>query len=549
MAQHSHAGKPARLEDLTNIPRLMSAYYLNKPDMSKAEQRVAFGISGHRGSALLSAFTESHILAVSQAIAEYRAAQGITGPLYIGMDTHALSEAALASAVEVLAANGVQVFIEKGLGYTPTPVISHAILRYNGAGHADQADGIVITPSHNPPEDGGFKYNPPHGGPAEGEITKWVENRANELLEQGLAGVNRVGFAEARKLANVQELDMMTPYIDDLAQVIDMEAIKKAGVKIGVDPLGGAGVAYWDLIAKTYGLNIEVVNYAVDPTFSFMTLDKDGKIRMDCSSPWAMASLIDLKDKFDIAVANDPDNDRHGIVCKAGLMNPNHYLAVAIQYLFTHRPGWPAQAAVGKTLVSSSIIDRVAASIDRELKEVPVGFKWFVDGLFDGSFGFGGEESAGASFLRKNGKVWTTDKDGILLCLLAAEILAVTGKDPQTHYDELTTRFGAPLYRRIDAPANTEQKNVLSKLDPAMVEAAELAGEPILAKLTAAPGNGAAIGGLKVVTENGWFAARPSGTESIYKIYMESFKGEAHLDRIQKEAQEIVSAALAKAGV
>ncbi|GAB3235906.1 phosphoglucomutase (alpha-D-glucose-1,6-bisphosphate-dependent) [Pseudaeromonas pectinilytica] len=549
MAQHSHAGKPARLEDLTNIPRLMSAYYLNKPDMSKAEQRVAFGTSGHRGSALLSAFTESHILAVSQAIAEYRAAQGISGPLYIGMDTHALSEAALASAVEVLAANGVQVFIEKGLGYTPTPVISHAILRYNGAGHADQADGIVITPSHNPPEDGGFKYNPPHGGPAEGEITKWVENRANELLEQGLAGVKRVGFAEARKLANVQELDMMTPYIDDLAQVIDMEAIKKAGVKIGVDPLGGAGVAYWDLIAKTYGLNIEVVNYAVDPTFSFMTLDKDGKIRMDCSSPWAMASLIDLKDKFDIAVANDPDNDRHGIVCKAGLMNPNHYLAVAIQYLFTHRPGWPAQAAVGKTLVSSSIIDRVAASINRELKEVPVGFKWFVDGLFDGSFGFGGEESAGASFLRKDGSVWTTDKDGILLCLLAAEILAVTGKDPQTHYDELTTRFGAPLYRRIDAPANTEQKNVLSKLDPAMVEAAELAGEPILAKLTAAPGNGAAIGGLKVVTENGWFAARPSGTESIYKIYMESFKGEAHLDRIQKEAQEIVSAALAKAGV
>ena len=549
MAQHSHAGKPARLEDLTNIPRLMSAYYLNKPDMSKAEQRVAFGTSGHRGSALLSAFTESHILAVSQAIAEYRAAQGISGPLYIGMDTHALSEAALASAVEVLAANGVQVFIEKGLGYTPTPVISHAILRYNGAGHADQADGIVITPSHNPPEDGGFKYNPPHGGPAEGEITKWVENRANELLEQGLAGVKRVGFAEARKLANVQELDMMTPYIDDLAQVIDMEAIKKAGVKIGVDPLGGAGVAYWDLIAKTYGLNIEVVNYAVDPTFSFMTLDKDGKIRMDCSSPWAMASLIDLKDKFDIAVANDPDNDRHGIVCKAGLMNPNHYLAVAIQYLFTHRPGWPAQAAVGKTLVSSSIIDRVAASINRELKEVPVGFKWFVDGLFDGSFGFGGEESAGASFLRKDGSVWTTDKDGILLCLLAAEILAVTGKDPQTHYDELTTRFGAPLYRRIDAPANTEQKNVLSKLDPAMVEAAELAGEPIIAKLTAAPGNGAAIGGLKVVTENGWFAARPSGTESIYKIYMESFKGEAHLDRIQKEAQEIVSAALAKAGV
>ncbi len=549
MAQHSHAGKPARLEDLTNIPRLMAAYYLNKPDMSKAEQRVAFGTSGHRGSSLNSAFTESHILAVSQAIAEYRSAQGITGPLFIGMDTHALSESALASAVEVLAANGVEVRIDKGLGYTPTPVVSHAILRYNSAGLADKADGIVITPSHNPPEDGGFKYNPPHGGPAEGEITKWVENRANELLEKGLVGVKRVSFALARTMANVQEHDFMTPYIDDLKHVIDVEAIKKAGVKIGVDPLGGSGVAYWDVIAKTYGLNIEVVNYAVDPTFSFMTLDKDGKIRMDCSSPWAMASLIGHKDKFDVAVANDPDNDRHGIVCKAGLMNPNHYLAVAIQYLFTHRPGWPAQAAVGKTLVSSSIIDRVAASIGRELKEVPVGFKWFVDGLFDGSFGFGGEESAGASFLRKDGSVWTTDKDGILLCLLAAEILAVTGKDPQTHYDELTAKFGAPLYRRIDAPANTEQKSVLSKLDPAMVEAAELAGEPIIAKLTAAPGNGAAIGGLKVVTENGWFAARPSGTESIYKIYMESFKGAEHLDRIQKEAQEIVSAALAKAGV
>ncbi len=549
MAQHEHAGKPARLQDLTNIPRLMSAYYLNKPDMSKAEQRVAFGTSGHRGSALNSAFNEAHILAVSQAIAEYRAEQGITGPLFIGMDTHALSEAALATAVEVLAANGVEVRIELGLGYTPTPVVSHAILAYNGAGHADKADGIVITPSHNPPEDGGFKYNPPHGGPAEGEITKWVENRANLLLEQELAGVKRVPFAAARALPNVQEYDFMTPYIEDLNTVIDMEAIKKAGVKIGVDPLGGAGVAYWDVIARTYGLNIEVVNYRVDPTFSFMTLDKDGKIRMDCSSPWAMASLIDLKDKFDIAVANDPDNDRHGIVCKAGLMNPNHYLAVAIQYLFTHRPGWPATAAVGKTLVSSSIIDRVAKSIGRELKEVPVGFKWFVDGLFDGSFGFGGEESAGASFLRKDGGVWTTDKDGILLCLLAAEMLAVTGKDPQSLYNEITADFGAPDYRRMDAPANSAQKAVLTKLDPAMVEASELAGEPIVAKLTAAPGNGAAIGGLKVETENGWFAARPSGTESIYKIYMESFKGEEHLDRIQKEAQEIVSAALAKAGV
>ena len=472
MAQHSHAGKPARLEDLTNIPRLMSAYYLNKPDMTKPDQRVAFGTSGHRGSSFKSAFTESHILAVSQAIAEYRKAQGITGPLFIGMDTHALSEAALASAVEVLAANGVEVRIEKGLGYTPTPVVSHAILRYNSAGLTDKADGIVITPSHNPPDDGGFKYNPPHGGPAEGEITKWVEDRANELLEKGLAGVKRVSFTQARAMSNVQEHDFMTPYIEDLKNVIDVEAIKKAGVKIGVDPLGGSGVAYWDVIAKTYGLNIEVVNHAVDPTFSFMTLDKDGKVRMDCSSPWAMASLIGLKDKFDVAVANDPDNDRHGIVCKAGLMNPNHYLAVAIQYLFTHRPHWPAQAAVGKTLVSSSIIDRVAKSIGRELKEVPVGFKWFVDGLFDGSFGFGGEESAGASFLRKDGKVWTTDKDGILLCLLAAEIMAVTGKDPQTLYNEITAQFGAPLYRRIDAPANTEQKAVLSKLDPALVEAA-----------------------------------------------------------------------------
>ncbi len=549
MAQHPHAGKPARVEDLTNIPRLVAAYYLNKPDMSLPEQRVAFGTSGHRGSSLSSAFTESHIKAVSQALAEYRQSKGITGPLFIGMDTHALSEAALASAVQVLAANGVKVRVQQGLGYTPTPVVSHAILTYNRAGHADQADGVMITPSHNPPEDGGFKYNPPHGGPAEGDITKWVENRANEILEQGSVAVKCMPYAAAMVSEFVEEYDYVTPYVNDLGNVLDMEAIRKSGIKIGVDPLGGAGVAYWDVIAKTYGLNIEVVNYRVDPTFSFMTLDKDGKVRMDCSSPWAMASLIGLKDKFDIALGNDPDYDRHGIVTKSGLMNPNHYLAVAIQYLFTHRPNWPKQAAVGKTLVSSSIIDRVAGKIGRDLKEVPVGFKWFVDGLFDGSFGFGGEESAGASFLRKDGSVWTTDKDGFILALLAAEIIAVTGKDPQQLYNALTEEFGAPVYRRIDAPANTAQKAVLSKLSPDLVEATMLAGEPILAKLTNAPGNNAAIGGLKVVTENGWFAARPSGTESIYKIYMESFKGEAHLDAIQQEAQQIVSAALAKAGV
>ena len=549
MAQHPHAGKPARVEDLTNIPRLVAAYYLNKPDMSLPEQRVAFGTSGHRGSSLSSAFTESHIKAVSQALAEYRQSKGITGPLFIGMDTHALSEAALASAVQVLAANGVKVRVQQGLGYTPTPVVSHAILTYNRAGHADQADGVVITPSHNPPEDGGFKYNPPHGGPAEGDITKWVENRANEILEQGSVAVKCMPYGAAMASEFVEEYDYVTPYVNDLGNVLDMEAIRKSGIKIGVDPLGGAGVAYWDVIAKTYGLNIEVVNYRVDPTFSFMTLDKDGKVRMDCSSPWAMASLIGLKDKFDIALGNDPDYDRHGIVTKSGLMNPNHYLAVAIQYLFTHRPNWPKQAAVGKTLVSSSIIDRVAGKIGRDLKEVPVGFKWFVDDLFDGSFGFGGEESAGASFLRKDGSVWTTDKDGFILALLAAEIIAVTGKDPQQLYNALTEEFGAPVYRRIDAPANTAQKAVLSKLSPDLVEATMLAGEPILAKLTNAPGNNAAIGGLKVVTENGWFAARPSGTESIYKIYMESFKGEAHLDAIQQEAQQIVSAALAKAGV
>jgi phosphoglucomutase len=549
MAQHPHAGKPAREEDLTNIPRLVAAYYLNKPDMSLPEQRVVFGTSGHRGSALNNAFTESHIQAICQALAEYRQSNNITGPLFIGMDTHALSEAALASAIQVLAENGVKVRIQTGGGYTPTPVISHAILTYNQTLPASLADGIVITPSHNPPEDGGFKYNPPHGGPAEGSITQWVEDRANQILLNGMVDIKVMPYAAAIASEFVEEYDYVTSYVNDLANVLDMTAIRESGIKIGVDPLGGAGVAYWDVIAKTYGLNIDVVNYRVDPTFSFMTLDKDGKIRMDCSSPWAMASLISLKDKFDIALGNDPDYDRHGIVTQSGLMNPNHYLAVAIHYLFTHRPNWPKQAAVGKTLVSSSIIDRVAGKLGRELKEVPVGFKWFVDGLFAGSFGFGGEESAGASFLRKDGSVWTTDKDGFILALLAAEIMAVTGKNPQQLYDALTDEFGAPIYRRIDAVANTAQKAVLSALNPELIDATMLAGEPILAKLTHAPGNQAAIGGLKVVTENGWFAARPSGTESIYKIYMESFKGEAHLDAIQQEAQQIVSAALVKAGV
>ncbi len=549
MAIHPYAGKPARLEDLTNIPRLISEYYLNKPDMTDKTQRVSFGTSGHRGSSLNSAFTESHILAVSQAIADYRAQNGINGPLFIGKDTHALSEPAFATAVEVLIANGVKTAVDKDLSYTPTPVVSHAILVYNASQHSDRADGIVITPSHNPPTDGGFKYNPPTGGPAGSDITSWVEARANDYLENDLKGVKRVPFSEAMKSELLIRHDYMTAYIDDLDNVIDFAAIRSAKIKIGVDPLGGSGVYYWDRIAEKYKLNIEVVNYRVDPTFSFMTLDKDGKIRMDCSSPYAMASLISLKDKFDIAVANDPDYDRHGIVCKSGLMNPNHYLAVAIQYLFTHRNGWPKNAAVGKTVVSSSIIDRVTAGIGRELKEVPVGFKWFVDGLYSGSYGFGGEESAGASFLRKNGKVWTTDKDGIIMALLAAEILAVTGKDPQTHYDAIAARYGQQIYNRIDAQATLEQKAVLASMDPDLVEAKELAGELIISKLTKAPGNNAAIGGLKVVTENGWFAARPSGTEQIYKIYMESFKGQEHLDLIKKEAVDIVSAALRKAGV
>ena len=548
MAIHEWAGRKARLQDLVNIPRLMAAYYLNKPDADDPEQKVAFGTSGHRGTSLNSSFTETHIAAISQAIAEYRAKENITGPLYIGMDTHALSEAALATAIEVLGANGVEVRIEKDHGYTPTPSISHAILTYNKGRTSGLADGIVITPSHNPPTDGGFKYNPTDGGPAGTEITTWVQDRANALIKDGLKGVKRVPYNQAVKLSNVKEYDMLTEYVDDLGSILDLEAVSKSGLKIGVDPLGGSGLYYWDRIADKYKLNIKVVNYAVDPTFSFMCLDKDGKIRMDCSSPYAMAGLIAMKDDFDIAFGNDPDYDRHGIVCHSGLMNPNHYLSAAINYIYTHRPDWPAHAMVGKTVVSSSMMNRVAEGLGRKAYEVPVGFKWFVPGLFSQELAWGCEESAGASFLKKNGEVWTTDKDGIIAALLSAEILAVTGKDPSEHYKALTEKYGAPAYNRIDAPANPAQKAALKKLDPAAVEADTMAGEKITAKLTKAPGNGAEIGGLKVVTENGWFAARPSGTENIYKIYMESFKGPDHLKQIETEAVEIVSAALKKAG-
>ena len=550
MSIHPRAGQPAQVNDLVNIPKLVSAYYVNLPDVDVAEQQVAFGTSGHRGSSFKYAFTELHILAITQALAEYRKEQGYTGPVFIGKDTHALSEPAFISAVQVLVENGIKVVVQKGGGYTPTPVISHAILQYNKANPDSLADGIVITPSHNPPEDGGFKYNPPNGGPADSDVTKLIQDRANEILNDNYDDILQADFDEAMQSDLVEEYDYIQPYVDDLINVLDLEAIAKSGIKIGVDTLGGSGVAYWPVIAKTYGINIEVVNDRVDPTFSFMTLDKDGKIRMDCSSPYAMAGLIKLKDKFDVAVANDPDYDRHGIVTKSsGLLNPNHYLAVAINYLFTHRKQWSEKAIVGKTLVSSSMIDRVVNELGRELSEVPVGFKWFVDGLFDGKFGFGGEESAGASFLRKDGTVWSTDKDGIILALLAAEIIAVTKKDPGEHYAEFTAKFGSPVYQRFDAPASPEQKQVLANLTPEMVEAETLAGEKITAKLTHAPGNGAAIGGLKVTTENGWFAARPSGTENIYKIYSESFLGEDHIALIQKEAQEIVAQAFAKAGL
>ena len=549
MAIHERAGTKALDSDLVNIPRLMAAYYLNRPNVENPDEMVSFGTSGHRGTSLNGSFTETHILAISQAIAEYRVKENICGPLFLGMDTHALSEAALASAVEVLGANGVELRIEKDHGYTPTPTISHAILNYNRdkSGSA-LADGIVITPSHNPPTDGGFKYNPTDGGPAGTEITSWVQNRANEIIRNGLKDVKRVSYDQALKLSNVQENDMLSEYVDDLGSVLNLEAIANAGLKIGVDPLGGSGLFYWDRIADKYKLNIKVVNYKVDPTFSFMCLDKDGKIRMDCSSKFAMAGLIALKDDFDIAFGNDPDYDRHGIVCHSGLMNPNHYLSAAINYIYTHRDLWPQNAMVGKTVVSSSMMNRVAAGLGRKAYEVPVGFKWFVPGLFDKSLAFGCEESAGASFLRKDGSVWTTDKDGIIAALLSAEMLAVTGKDPAEHYAELTNKYGNPVYNRVDAPASSLQKSILKKLDPSAVEASTLAGEPILEKLTTASGNGAEIGGLKVVTENGWFAARPSGTENIYKIYMESFKGEEHIKQIEKEATEIVDAALKKAG-
>ena len=550
MNKPSLAGQPAPIDSLVNVPRLISAYYSYKPDPENPAHQVAFGTSGHRGTSLKCNFNEDHILATSQALCEWRKARQISGPLYLGMDTHALSEPALYSAIEVFAANGQEIVIQRGLGYTPTPVISHAILTYNLGRKSGFADGVVITPSHNPPGDGGFKYNPPEGGPAGTETTQWVQQRANQILREGLRNVKRLPLQKALHADTTHERDYISPYVVDLENVLDLQAIAAADLKIGVDPMGGAGIAFWDPIAAKYGLNLELVNRRVDPTFAFMTLDHDEKIRMDCSSPYAMASLIRLKDQFDIAFGNDPDYDRHGIVTRSvGLMNPNHYLATAIWYLFQNRPGWGREVAIGKTLVSSSMIDRVAAYLGRSLCEVPVGFKYFVDGLLDGSFGFGGEESAGASFLRKDGTVWTTDKDGILLDLLAAEILAVTGRDPGEHYQNLEMKFGSSVYQRMDAPANPDQKQVLANLTPEMVTAEELAGEKISAKLTRAPGNQATIGGLKVVTENGWFAARPSGTENIYKIYAESFLGEEHLKQIQSEAQKIVAAAFAKAGL
>jgi len=546
MATSPLAGKPAPKELLVDLGRLEREYYGRSPDMADAAQRVAFGTSGHRGSSLRGSFNEAHILAITQAICEYRASQGIDGPLIMGKDTHALSAPAQRTALEVLAANGIETVIQRDDGFTPTPVVSRAILVHNRGRKERFADGIVVTPSHNPPEDGGFKYNPPDGGPADTQVTRAIEDRANELLRAGLIGVKRVSPEAAMRAATTRQEDLVLPYVEDLRNVIDMEAIRAAGLKLAVDPLGGAAVHYWEPINAVYGLDIAVVNPKVDPTFSFMTVDHDGKIRMDCSSPWAMAGLVGLKDHYRVAFGNDPDSDRHGIVTpSAGLMNPNHYLAVAIRYLLTHREQWSASAAVGKTLVSSSMIDRVVAKLGRRLCEVPVGFKWFSPGLFDGSFCFGGEESAGASFLRRDGTVWTTDKDGLIMNLLAAEITARTGRDPGEHYRDLAAEFGAPLYTRIDAAATPEQKAKLGKLSPESVAASTLAGEPITARLTRAPGNNAAIGGLKVVTANGWFAARPSGTENIYKIYAESFKDERHLQAIVTEAQQIVDKALA----
>jgi phosphoglucomutase len=548
MAMHPRAGTKALQQDLQNIPMLVSNYYLLAPSADNSAHKVEFGTSGHRGTSNKTSFNENHILAIAQAIAEIRAQHGTTGPIFVGKDTHALSEPAFASVVEVLIANGVTIIAQADNGYTPTPGVSHAILTYN-AKHADKADGIVITPSHNPPQDGGIKYNPTHGGPAEGELTQAIEDRANQIIASGMVGIKRVAFADAKASVLFKELDLITPYVNDLINVIDIEAIQKANLKIGVDPLGGSGIEYWRQIGKTYNLNLTLVNESIDPTFQFMSLDKDGAIRMDCSSPYAMAGLLALKDEYDLAFGNDPDYDRHGIVTPKGLMNPNHYLAVCIDYLYRHRSNWNADVAVGKTLVSSAIIDKVVADLGRRLCEVPVGFKWFVDGLYSGQFGFGGEESAGASFLRKDGTAWSTDKDGIILCLLAAEITATTGKNPQEYYEELAARHGESQYNRIQAVANGPQKNVLKKLSPQMVSATMLAGDPITARLTHAPGNGAAIGGLKVTTDYGWFAARPSGTEDVYKIYCESFKGIEHLKQIESEAQDIVNQVFKDAGL
>ncbi|MFA6954717.1 MAG: phosphoglucomutase (alpha-D-glucose-1,6-bisphosphate-dependent) [Thermoanaerobaculia bacterium] len=544
MTTHPLAGKRPPASELADIPRLVTAYYAEHPDPELRDERVAFGTSGHRGSSLRRSFNELHILATTEAICRYRKGQGIDGPLFLGIDTHALSEPAFASAMEVLGAHQVDVMIDAQRGYTPTPVISHAILTYNRPRRDGLADGIVITPSHNPPEDGGFKYNPPHGGPSETAATKWIETEANRLMIH-LDEIRRIPFCRAMAAPTTHRHDYVSAYVTDLGNVVDLDAARGAGIRIGVDPMGGAGVGYWGAVKERYGLDIEIVNDAVDPTFRFMTCDWDGRIRMDCSSPHAMASLIALRDKFDVAFGNDTDNDRHGIVTKsAGLMNPNHYLAVAISYLFANRPGWNANAAVGKTVVSSSMIDRVTASLGRKLYEVPVGFKWFVDGLLAGTLGFGGEESAGASFLRRDGTVWTTDKDGIIMGLLAAEMMAKTGRDPGELYKGLAEKHGSPFYARSDAPATPEQKSKLGKLSPEQVTAKELAGEPIDAIMTNAPGDGNAIGGLKVSTTNGWFAARPSGTENIYKIYAESFVSEEHLARIQSEAQELVTSVL-----
>ncbi|NQY64286.1 MAG: alpha-D-glucose phosphate-specific phosphoglucomutase [Alteromonadaceae bacterium] len=548
MTIHPHAGKPARPEDRINIGRLVSDYFLQTPDVTIVEQRVSFGTSGHRGAATKLSFNEHHILAICQAVVEYRQSQGFEGPLFLGKDTHALSEPAFASAISVLIANNVHVIIQADEGFTPTPVISRLIICHNKE-HADQADGLIITPSHNPPTDGGIKYNPPHGGPAEGDITKVIEQRANDILADGLKDVIKLPFTQAYKSPLLKKQDFVEHYVSQLDQVIDMVAIAKSGVTIGVDPLGGSGIHYWPVIAEKYGISLEIVNPVVDASFAFMPLDKDGKIRMDCSSPYAMAGLIAMKDKFDISVGNDPDFDRHGIVTKTGgLMNPNHYLAVAIHYLMTHRH-WPEECKIGKTLVSSSLIDRVAKYIDRPLAEVPVGFKWFVDGLHDSSYAFGGEESAGASFIARDGSCWTTDKDGFIMTLLAAEILAVTGKDPYQYYVDLAEKLGESCYGRIEAVASLEQKNVLTNLSPDMISVDVLAGEKIEQILSHAPGNNAPIGGLKVVTKNGWFAARPSGTEDIYKIYAESFINTEHLQTIINEAQEIVNTAFKQAGL